>query len=250
MQPYQTASDEYKRQSEIPGEVLKKGATTALSIAGGRIALNRVLPLLSKFVPGDITTKGLTKIDPRFGKFIKSALLHGNNMDEVKEFIKEKIEPSKAKLSPSGFPIKENKTPEMASTDEEAGFEPPKQKKQSLTESLMQDYAKQYGDNDNIINQYNPDLYLFLKSKIKSGASPIQAATEAAKSGKYSQAIQQMQNDHKTGWGHIVQTIFGGAKNQSQTQQPNQQPNEQVGKGQQALMQSMQQLTQLLGKGK
>lgn len=95
MQPYQEASQEIRRQGELPIKALKTvgslAATTAAAYAGGPV-LSRVMPFLSKYIPEDLAIKGLSKIDPRFGKFIKKALSSGKSFDEVKGFIEEKAE--------------------------------------------------------------------------------------------------------------------------------------------------------------
>lgn len=90
MQPYQEASEEILRQSKQPGKILSNLATTAAGLTGGGAVLNRVLPLLDRFIPADIAVKGLNKIDNRLGKFIKGALEQGHPVEEVMSFIKEK----------------------------------------------------------------------------------------------------------------------------------------------------------------
>ncbi len=91
MQPYQEASQETQRQSEIPIDIFKSVAKTAIGYGGG-IALSKVAPFLSKYIPENIMVKGLSKLDPRFGKFIDKALSNGTSLEEVKSFISEKME--------------------------------------------------------------------------------------------------------------------------------------------------------------
>lgn len=235
MQPYQAASEELIGRGERPRKALKQLGQLGISVAAGSSVINRVLPLLSKYIPPEIAEKGLNKINPNFGKFIKRSLMNGNNFEQVRDFIKNKVQPKE-------------QLPEMATNDEEAGFEQPKQQKKSLAQGLQEDLDKQYGkqpNQQNIIQQYSPELFQLLKSQVQAGSSPVKAATEAAQSGKFAQVIKQMQNDHKIGFGQIVQSIFG-----NEQAQPQQQGQQQPGKGQQALMQSMQQLTQLLGNKK
>jgi len=91
MQPYQEASEEIQRQKRAPGELLQNVGETALSYTGGGLVARRVLPFLSRFVPGDLAMKGLSKISPSMGKFIGAALGAGQSPDEVKEFIAGKV---------------------------------------------------------------------------------------------------------------------------------------------------------------
>lgn len=89
MQPYQEASKEIQRQGQRPVNALKTAASIGAGYAGGAL-LGRVMPLLSKYVPEDLAIKGLNKIDPRFGKFINTAMSNGTPFEEVKSFIEEK----------------------------------------------------------------------------------------------------------------------------------------------------------------
>lgn len=95
MQPYQEASEEIRRQGQLPIKALKTAASIGTSVASayaGGATLSRVLPFLSNYIPQNIATKGLEKIDPRFGKFINTALSAGKSFDEIKDFIKDKAQ--------------------------------------------------------------------------------------------------------------------------------------------------------------
>lgn len=87
-QPYQQASDQIIKQTEAPKRLIK----TAGTIAGSAL-IARALPLLSPFVPLNLMTKGLSKIDPRLGKFFTAAEKAGFGLEEAREFMKEKIQP-------------------------------------------------------------------------------------------------------------------------------------------------------------
>lgn len=90
MQPYQQASKEILRQSEEPGKALSAISKTAAGLAGGGAILNRIMPFLNSHISPELAKKGISKIDPRLGKFIQGSLNQGNSMEEVTEFIKEK----------------------------------------------------------------------------------------------------------------------------------------------------------------
>lgn len=103
MIPYREASQEVQTQTERP---LRAGATAAsLAISGGAGAIaSRVLPFLSQYIPEAIAIKGLSKIDPRFGSFINKAMSAGSTFDEVKEFIKDKMQPPKEEVEENNQP--------------------------------------------------------------------------------------------------------------------------------------------------
>ncbi len=97
MQPYQEASQEIRRQGEFPIKAAATGASIAGSAIGSGLALTRITPFLSKYIPQDLAIKGLSKIDPRFGKFISTTLANGKSFDEIKDFISEKTNEGQAK---------------------------------------------------------------------------------------------------------------------------------------------------------
>jgi hypothetical protein len=95
MQPYQRATEEVKRQGELPLKLAKQGVTVASSVAAPLAAAGaatKVLALTNRFVPQDLAIKGLSKIDPRYGNFINKAISAGKSFDEVREFISGKAE--------------------------------------------------------------------------------------------------------------------------------------------------------------
>jgi hypothetical protein len=100
MQPYQEATQEIKRQGELPLDLAKKGVSMAAGAATayfGSSAVSKVLPFLSKYVPQDIAIKALNKINPGYGKFINKALEAGQTFEDVQEFIGNKIQEGKPK---------------------------------------------------------------------------------------------------------------------------------------------------------
>jgi len=97
LQPYQQASDEIQRQSSIPGKALRSVGTAASVLAGGGGLLSRILPFLNQHIPEELIRKGLNKINPAIGNFVSSALNSGHNIDEVKDFITEKLNPQEEK---------------------------------------------------------------------------------------------------------------------------------------------------------
>jgi hypothetical protein len=210
MQPYQEATEEVRRQGELPLKIAKNaaavGSTAATAYFGGS-ALNRVLPFLSKYVPEDLAIKGLNKVDPRYGKFIEKALAAGKSFDEVKDFIGSKIE------------------------EGGQGQTPPKQ-------------------NKNIIEQESPELHQFMLDEIRKGRKPIEAAAIAQNDKRFSDIVKKLMKKHKTPWSSIIESIFGSGEmalpqqgQQQEMQQPVQQGNPQA---KQQLLQAMQALSQQL----
>jgi hypothetical protein len=92
MQPYQEASEESNRQSYSPFQSAAALAVPAVKAGVGAGVAGRVMSVLSKYVPPDLATKLLSKIDPRYGKFASLGQEAGHSFDEVKDFIGEKVQ--------------------------------------------------------------------------------------------------------------------------------------------------------------
>jgi len=117
MQPYQEASQEIRRQGELPLKTAQTlgsiGASAATAYLGGGV-INSVLPFLSKYIPDDLAIKGLSKIDPRYGKFIDKALSAGKSIEEIKSFIGDKIQgKTEGEKPPEQRSIIEQYSPEL-----------------------------------------------------------------------------------------------------------------------------------------
>jgi hypothetical protein len=213
MQPYQQASEEIVRQSKEPGELLKKAGKAAVGVAATAPILSKVAALLNPYVPKDLATKGLEKVNPTFGKFINGATQTGQSQDAILDFIKEKMQ----------------ETPE----EKESSKKPPQQ--------------------GNIIRQYSDKLHAFIESKIKEGKLPMAAGHIARGHKEFDSIIRKMEKDYKTDWPSILESIYGrGEKAQGQKQQTQQmqQPQQtQSGQGQQALMNILQKIQQSRGGG-
>jgi hypothetical protein len=101
MQPYQRASQAIREGEERPLNLLKN---FGLSAAGGGAAnlgskaMSKIVPsvgaLISKYVPDNILTAGLSRLNPKLGTFMQGALEAGYSHDDIREFLGEKVEKS------------------------------------------------------------------------------------------------------------------------------------------------------------
>jgi len=96
MQPYQLAGKEIQRQKDAPMRHLKRGVAIGASVLAGGAVLSRILPLLSPLIPESIAVKGLTKVEPRLGKFINGAVAAGHTVGQALRLIKEKLQPEES----------------------------------------------------------------------------------------------------------------------------------------------------------
>ena len=118
MNPYDETIEEIKRQSGRPKKLINSAIETGSTLAGvGSFAnvLSKAAPLLSQYVPEKFAIAGLSKLSPKFGKFINEALNNGFDFQEVKDFIGGQITESQKEKKgtwQNGDPISEE-SPEL-----------------------------------------------------------------------------------------------------------------------------------------
>ena len=180
MQPYQAASEEINRQAQAPLKTLKKVG----SLAGGAAIAGRILPFLSKHIPGELMRKGISKIEPRLGKFIEGALNNGYDIDNVRGFIVDKFSPKEE--------------------------EPQEQTQEHPIIKQAKDFETNY-----------PDIVKALMSHINNGRSPQEAAEILKTSTPFSQKIKKIEKDNGKNFVDFILEMMGGNQS-SQMQQPQQ----------------------------
>ncbi len=211
--------DEEANRDEIQRDKnFQKNVSSAIGSAaaiGTGGAAARVIPFLSKFLTPDIAMKGLSKVSPKIADFLQRGQSMGLNVQDGLQYLRDSIEPKQESQQAQSQPAKENR---------------------------------------NIIEQYSPNLFQYIKDLISQGNKPVEAAIKAKKfltEGESKKAISQIEKDHKTKFEDIVQSIFGNeAVNQAPQQNVQQQPNpqdNQAGPGQQALMNILSKINQSLG---
>jgi len=96
MDPYEQTAAEMKRQSGRNQGYAKTALGIGATVLGSSFIpiLARAAPMLSEYIPQEMAIKGLSKINPRFGKFIKDALDGGYDFSEIKDFIGQQIKDS------------------------------------------------------------------------------------------------------------------------------------------------------------
>lgn len=67
-------------------------------------------------------------------------------------------------------------------------------------------------DDRSIIEQYSPELNQAIMELVQSGEDPVVASMKIQNTGKFSKAIRDIEKDHKTTFGSIVKSIFGGGQ--------------------------------------
>jgi hypothetical protein len=217
MQPYQEASEESYKQSYRP---FQAAATAAVPVAKAAIG-GKVMSLINKYIPESLAMKGLSKIDPRLGKFMALGQEMGHSFDELKSFLGERVQESEkeeAKPAKAERNIIEKESPEL-------------------------------------------HQYIFEQIKKGMNPLKAATGASFDKSNRFSKAIEKLEKQHNKPFYDIVREVYGAGERslpkqgfaQEETErfqnQYGEQPQgqQQSGQGQQALMAVLQKINQKLG---
>ena len=214
MRPDELAAQSQIERAQGRDRMIKSGLKTAagIGLAAASPLASKIAPFLSSYVPVDLAVKGINKISPQLGNFLKKGMEKGLDVKEGLNYIKENM---------------------MGGSENEGRQEPAKEGK-------------------NIIQQYSPQLFQFLKDLIGKGQNPLQAGAIAQNNKQFSQTIKKMMKDHKMNWSDIIQGIFGSGET-AQPQQTQQQgmgqagQQRQMGQNEQQLLGILQKINQRLG---
>lgn len=216
--PDEQASEEYKHRDKKFRNSLKSGLSAIGSIGVGAVSGlgAKVLPFINEYIPSDLAVKGISKVAPKIGDFLRTGQSMGLDIEKGLQFVKDNIVK------------REEKSP----------------KNQKNTQKHR-----------NIIEQYSPELHDFIVKEVQGGRSPLEAGAIATISKKgergFKDVIDKIVKDHKAPWSAILQTVYGDQGQVTKPQSDNQQqPNNQAGQGgagQQALMDILNKINQRLG---
>lgn len=193
IQPYQEQSNRLRKSEALPADIAKG----AIGLATSGALANKILPLLSSHIPTNIMQKGLSKINPKLGAFIEQADEMGFGIDEVRDFLKNKVLPP----------------------------EPPKKEQQQTQQTNpLQDFETNY-----------PELARGLMATIQQGQPPQAAAAVIKNSSALRKQVDQLEKDTGKNFVDYILELFGPQQtSQGQVQQPSQQPQQiQQAQGQQ-----------------
>lgn len=187
------AISDIERDKRLRGMV-KSGISSAASIplaAGAVGAMSKIAPFLNEYVPLDLAIKGISKLSPTTGAFLKKGQEMGLDIKEGLDFLRGRVE---SQQSQSG-------------------------KGKDKTDT-------QRPSEKNIVEQYSPELHSFIVEQMNQGRSPLEAGALAALERKgqknFKKIISQMERDHKSPFSSILQATYGGKEGMAQRQESQQ----------------------------
>jgi len=101
-------SDEQANQAEVERDQrfrgnVSKGIATAASLGTAAVAsplASKIMPFLNEYIPSGLAIKGINKISPKLGSFLKKGQEMGLDVEEGLNFIKDKLSGEGSKEEP------------------------------------------------------------------------------------------------------------------------------------------------------
>jgi len=163
-------------------EGFKSAGKAALNVGSSAVGFgvaSKVIPFLNEYIPAELALKGISKVFPKLGEFLKKGMASGLALKDGLDLIKDKIEPKKDE---------QTEQPEEAQEER------------------------------NIVQLESPELHIALSELVKGGDTPLKAAEKIARSGKFRYSIKNLQDQHKLGWGKIVENLYGAIKSSKESE--------------------------------
>ena len=223
--------------------------------------LARAGPLLSNLLPAAISVKGLSRIDPRFSKFIYNALSSGYGAENVVDYLRDRMAPEGDKMenerleqgSQQGSLTSQERVALAKRRQEKGtgkaiaagvgilsglgGLSGGGQQQEQAPQQAQSNNATSVGQMQNqppaipekqldpisTLRKFSPNLAAFISTNVQQGKDPKTAAILAAISDKFNDPIKKIQKQTKENFEDYVDSLFGS---QSQGQPDQNQPME------------------------
>src|ERR1017187_9128627 len=118
--PDEIASQSLVRKNQEEESRHKSIGKTALDLATTATGIGltaKIAPFLSKYIPADLAMKGINKVSPQLGSFLKKGMEKGLNIEDGIDFIKNQFAPKeeekKSEKAKENRNIIEKESPEL-----------------------------------------------------------------------------------------------------------------------------------------
>lgn len=194
LQPYQMAGEVLKKKQLQPARALGKAAEVGSLIYGGGAAIGlakRALPFLNKYIPEKLLQQGLNKISPALGSFVKKAQESHFSGEEIKDFLREKIESYAGEIG-------EEQVFEPPSAIS-GGFNKPEEGETQFFKGTPQEEQSVGSEADPLqfLRGYDENFARFVIDSIKGGKSVKDTIRHARANDKFRAAIKTIERDTK-----------------------------------------------------
>ena len=189
LRPDEIAAEENIKKNNRSDERLKSGLKTAgsLAVTGASAGMGaKLMPFLSSYIPMDLALKGINKLSPVTGKFLRKGMKSGLDLKDGLNYLKESIEGSSKKPIENTENIIQQYSPELLQflKDEIANGMAP-QKAGAVARLMSKDFDKAIKQ---IEKDHKTDFSLLLQNIFGSAEQP-----------KAQQEPEQMQQEQMQG---------------------------------------------------
>lgn len=210
--------------------------------------IDRILPLLNKFVPLGLAVKGLERISPKIKSFLGGATAAGYSANEAMDFLRNQFSGPQMQE-----PVKGSRPDEKAAFNRRQHEETPQrvaqgvasigagalgglgaaavtgagQVAEELSPGANQDETSQASQQPSGFLEFikqNPELGSYLDSLIQKGMNPIQAASEAKKHRKFGPLVQSIEGQMGQSFEDLLSQLFQGSQQNGQNTTQNSRP--------------------------
>ena len=111
MRPDERSSQDRIKRDEDLERNIKRTALTGASLGAGSAALglgSKIAPFLSEYIPVDLAVKGISKISPKMGSFLKKGMSQGLNIKDGINFLKDKFSQTEQESQSQNAPDNRN----------------------------------------------------------------------------------------------------------------------------------------------
>lgn len=151
LRPDQEASSHEMEKARGRDKYLKKGIGTALGVAstGGAVGLSsKLIPFLSKYVPIDLAIKGISKVSPKLGDFLKNGMSKGLDLKEGLDFLRTQLG-KEEEAAPIISPEKQKETQvKQEAVKKFKVHKEKKEKKQTVFQRETERFSQHYGNSE------------------------------------------------------------------------------------------------------
>lgn len=232
--------------------------------------ITKILPFLNDLIPTALAFKGISKLNPKIGKYLSAATAAGYGAKEALGYLKEQFggeedqrglrpdeQAANARVSQGGqIPRAIGKAAQIGASATGAGlaasalpevigglFGGKEEQAQSTENQQAQPQAQQPGQEQSIIHQFAPKLATLIEQAIGSGRTidEVEAIAKSPGNG-FSKIVQHMEKTLGMDFYDILRSIYGGQKRGQQAQQAPQ-------KNQQAQQANLPAVQQQMGSG-
>jgi hypothetical protein len=220
LRPDEQAADSEIRRNLERSQTYKNAGKTALAVGTSALGIgnaSKILPFLNELIPADLAMKGINKIAPKVGEFLKKGQSMGMDLKSGFQFLKDNLQNAQASQQKNPLQEFETNHPELAKALQEQikKGQPPQAaaailKTSSIHGNKVKKLEKELGKNfiDHVLELFGSNQpNSATQQQIQQVQQPGQTSMSQPNSGKPQQGQQMQGGQGQQALGAILQKI-------------------------------------------